>query len=108
MESKVQKVYKRFAAYSIDESQYTTVLKKMNFEANSRYVLATNNCGHACAKSVLTIGLDPGYLKSPMTNQFGIPTSSVSYTLSPIPNVLYDQMIVNNPGRLVTVINRNQ
>lgn len=104
-ESNYFKEYKRTAVYSIQSSQAAPLLTKMRSEAVSKYVLISNNCGHACGNAISTVGLDPGILRYQQTiNRWGGKGVWRSF-LSPAPNEQYNQQIKNNSDRLITTVN---
>jgi RHS repeat-associated protein len=104
-ESSDFKEYKRTAVYSVQSSQTIPLITKMRSEAVSKYVLLSNNCGHACGNTISTVGLDPGILRYQQTiNRWGGKGAWRSF-LSPAPNEQYNQQIKNNSSRLITTIN---
>ncbi|MDB5255538.1 MAG: hypothetical protein JWM14_233 [Chitinophagaceae bacterium] len=105
LESKYYSEYKRGAVFGVQQNQVSPLVTKMRSEAASKYVLLANNCSHACGQSMSSVGLDPGYIKSgPIRDRWG--QVSEQWIMSPIPNIQYQQMIINNSSRLVMTVGK--
>jgi LysM repeat protein len=102
-ESSYFKEYKKTAVYTLQQNQAAPLITKMTQEATSKYVLLSNNCGHACGKAIQTVGLDPG-IKDRYSYFRGVKVK-MGRNISPFPNDQFKEQIENNQGRFVGQIN---
>ena len=89
------KEYTRVAIFSVTQEQASMALNVMEREAGSQYSLLSNNCAHAVNTTLSAIGLSSAAV-SVMRSDQGDGVMMKTPYLSPIPNTMYTNTIVNN------------
>jgi RHS repeat-associated protein len=94
------KEYTRVAIFGVTKKQADMAASVMTKEANSRYSILLNNCGHAVSNTFDQIGLRGAESTIPYVHGGGQGPGPIG----PYPNIMYQRMIGNNRNDLILQI----